>query len=143
MAHFSQAQGTPFTTPPLSECMGYEGYRSPPIHQSHDKGVDILLQKLTDGIQLAQMDDKLTVEEVRRGFRKWAEETSTSPSVWHLGHYRCLFEHDAKKPNSEKTTDQPSISGRIMMVYYHVMMAALRSGTLLKRWQNSTTAMIE
>jgi hypothetical protein len=37
------------------------------------------------------------------GFRKWKESTSTSPSGWHLGHYKAIvYNPDLKKQEPEK-----------------------------------------
>ena len=33
----------------------------------------------------------MTFDEFKKAMRKWNDKTSTSPSVRHLGHYKCLL----------------------------------------------------
>jgi hypothetical protein len=72
--------------------------------------------------------------------KKWAEQTSTSPSERHLGHYRCLLTHDGY---SDYTDEDPDPSREIFGVYYKIATAALKWGISLERWKNSITTMIE
>jgi hypothetical protein len=143
-AHFGQAQGTPFTVEPITKDIGYEGTATLDEMMAQwdgqDGGVQSLLKKLTDGNQLLGIDDDLSLAEFIKGFKKWSEETSTSPSGRHLGHYKCLLIPDGRpKPDD----NSPTIGELIMTVHFHLAMAAVRAGVSLNRWQNSTTAMIE
>jgi hypothetical protein len=71
----------------------------------------------------------------------WNEQTSTSPSLRHLGHYKCLLVPDGN--DKAYTDDNPNPAEAIMLVYYQVAMAALKSGNALERWTHVTTTMIE
>ena len=47
-----------------------------------------------------------TDSEIKAGFSKWPEQTSTSPSGRHLGHYKALFAplHRATSPPDPKAS---------------------------------------
>ena len=40
------------------------------------------------------ISSSITTEDVRRGFGRWRETTSTSPSGRHLGHYKAIIQDD-------------------------------------------------
>jgi hypothetical protein len=90
--NFGQAQGTPFTVNPIVNDIGYEGHTTleemRKKWEEQDDGVQTLLRKLTDGKKLLGIDDDLSLEEFTKGFKKWSEDTSTSPSGRHLGNYK-------------------------------------------------------
>jgi hypothetical protein len=50
-----------------------------------------------------KIDCEISEEDFILGFKKWKESTSTSPSGWHLGHYKAIvYDLDLKKQESEK-----------------------------------------
>jgi hypothetical protein len=64
-------------------------------------GSNQLLQEfLTSFIAPPRVQSQTTIpatiseDDVRRGFGRWKEATSTSPSGRHLGHYKALIQHD-------------------------------------------------
>jgi hypothetical protein len=144
MSHFGQAQGTPFTVAPIVDAIGYDGEGSleEMIKQSDDTdgGLNTLIKKLTDGNQLLGIDDDLSINDFTDGFKKWSEDTTTSPSGRHLGHYKCLLVPDGTPKPADGS---PTVGESIMQVHFHLAMAAVRAGVSLTRWQHSTTAMIE
>jgi hypothetical protein len=99
--HFGQAQGSPFTTPPLSDDLGFTG---------GNKCADIILQggydvaaKLNDAVQFLikhlkqteyakehRIKPTITQLEFIGKIKRWRESTSTSPSGLHLGHYKAM-----------------------------------------------------
>jgi hypothetical protein len=109
--------------------------------QSHDIGTATILAKLSDGNHLPALHATITLEEFRKGFRKWREATSTSPSGRHLGHYKTLLAADGNDTKYDEEHQNPSDA--IMAVYYHIAMAAITAGHTLDRWCRTTTAMIE
>jgi hypothetical protein len=147
--HFRQAQGTAFTISPIVDQLQYEGNVAITSLQAPNEpiaeGVRLLFKKLTDGNHLRGIDDDINYEEFEKGFKCWPEETSTSPSGRHLGHYKALLVPDGlpKEKSNEITTNEPTTSTKIMLVYFHMVMAGIRSGSSLTRWQRSTTTMIE
>ena len=40
--------------------------------------------------------ETINVSEIKKGFKRWKEKTSTSPSNRHLGHYKSLLAADGK-----------------------------------------------
>ena len=102
-SHFAQAQGTPFTTPPLIDELTHSGvsptgdeilqgtYRNPSLSPSTQLLIEHMKQRCLD---LA--DQRITVEDLRGVFKTWRESTSTSPSGRHLGHMKTLtaINHD-------------------------------------------------
>lgn len=100
----------------------------------------IILRKLLDGVRLPNISSDTNRDEFKSAFRKWAEKTSTSPSGRHLGHYKVLIHTD---DIMETEDDLPSMNDHILAVYHQVILAALKSGNSLPRWQKVTTAMIE
>jgi hypothetical protein len=123
--------------------MGYDDKIAILSDNEVDKGAKVILDKLQDGRQLPQVDCELSFEEVKKCFRSWSEDTSTSPSGRHLGHYRCLLTPDPIDTHQDPLTtrenpdQEPSLGNRILQVYFWVMMSAIRMGTSLRRWQNS------
>jgi hypothetical protein len=107
---FGQAKATAFTTPPVSEELGYKGrnemtnliisnqldfpYQQLPEH------VRLIFDKLIDGKKLQEISNNILYEDFCGGFKKWVEKTTTSPSGRHLEHYKVLMQiqiNDDKK----------------------------------------------
>jgi hypothetical protein len=151
VGHFGQAQGTEFTTSPLSDNLGYDGTTQTAISVTEgnipfsvtnlSQGSIAILKHIANKNHLPPIDDDITFEEFWQGIRKWNEKTSTSPSTRHLGHYKVLQCSDGNDQNYSDA--EPNPSNIIMKVYYYIAMAALKSGNTLDRWCHATTAMIE
>ena len=70
------------------------------------------------------------------GFRKWKEQTSTSPSNRHLSHYKCLLipeEKDSKINKFNKT---------MLMIHITIINASIYNSIPLTRWTKSDVIMI-
>jgi hypothetical protein len=100
-SHFGQAQGTPFTIPPLSEDLQFTGDTS---------SADLILDGNYDSTQLAEIT-QLVISHLQKSkysiraplqteisdvdytnkIKTWKESTSTSPSGLHLGHYHAMI----------------------------------------------------
>jgi hypothetical protein len=92
--HFGQAHGTPFTKPPLAaltwkadtieanEIM--KGY-IPTSFLTENPYTNKVMEYIAKRENLPEIDTMITTDQVSRGFRKWRETTSTSPSGCHLG----------------------------------------------------------
>ncbi|KAI2490363.1 hypothetical protein MHU86_24203 [Fragilaria crotonensis] len=116
--HFGQAFGTPFTVPPLSTELGFDGAT---VHGDQildgtydsttlDANVQLLLRHMEKVHEIHQHPSKPTITdaEFEDKLRVWTESTTTSPSGLHLGHYKALiarhsFQTDAS--DEELTTE--------------------------------------
>lgn len=90
---------------------------------------------------MKHFEDHISFEEFKKALRQWNENTSTSPSGQHLGHYKCLLDVDHCDNQYDEVYKDPQEN--ILKVYYHLIISALNTGSSLARWQNCTTAMIE
>ena len=112
-AHFGQAHGTPFTTPPLADDLGFCGdkpgaaqilqgqYDDTPFAES----VRLLIQhlRITQEVALDNSHPTITDKEFIGKLKVWRESTATSPSGLHLGHYKALI---ARHEYSEQDEDE-------------------------------------
>jgi len=90
--HFSQAHGTPFTVKPLKTLLAKDGmsefgesiYRGEPIPPEHQilEHTRLLLQHQKSLLppHTTHTEKPLEFEALMSGFRKWPEQTTTSPS---------------------------------------------------------------
>jgi hypothetical protein len=92
--HFGQAHGSPFTQPPLNSISWAADDKIaetllqgeiPNDIITDDAYVHDLLRELTKSKHLPEIDTYMSTEDVARGFKRWKESTSTSPSGCHLG----------------------------------------------------------
>jgi hypothetical protein len=96
--HFGQAQGTPFTIPPLSDQLGYSSSDSLYADQilkgqyNADEFVPSVKQLLrhlrqTEAMASYPVNPSISMEEFEGKIKAWRESTTTSPcSGLHLGH---------------------------------------------------------
>jgi ribonuclease HI len=150
--HFGQAEGTLFTRDIMIELFDYDGTSMsatdllegtlevntiPDVTAS----ARTLLDLLSNQQKLPTMDNSISFAEFNNALKKWNESTSTSPSGRHLGHYKVLLRPDYCEELYDQYYTDPKV--RILQVYYDILTYASTSGISLRRWQNSTTAMIE
>eukprot|EP00980_Cylindrotheca_fusiformis_P031801 scaffold26994_cov313-Cylindrotheca_fusiformis.AAC.1 len=92
--HFAQAEGTPFTRPPLSAANSDNGLplarQLPPGTFSETTAVIDILREAANH-QPTEWSEEVTFQQFLQGFRTWRESTSTSPSGRHLGLYKALL----------------------------------------------------
>jgi hypothetical protein len=93
--HFAQADGTPFTRPPLFTDLHYDGCSSQAqaildgtITPYDDQYTTILLSELRRC--RPPLSPNIDFQEMCYNFKRWKENTSTSPSNKHLGIYKAL-----------------------------------------------------
>jgi hypothetical protein len=100
--HFGQAAGTPFTVPPLSGDLGFDGQGegSEQIlkgttynHEGNDHIVRLLLEYLKQTEAIAAMETTPTIlkKDCWGKLQVWRESTTTSPSGLYLGHYKAMI----------------------------------------------------
>jgi hypothetical protein len=144
--HFGMAHGTPFTCAPLT-CLNWEadspeaeqllrGELPCPLVGLENKHLEKMIHHIRDMPQLPEIECQLTAAEVARGFRKWREATSTSPSGCHLGLRRVT----TYRYNDEETE---KIKGHILQVQTQIINLPLKHGFSPRRWQDVVSAMIE
>ena len=72
-------------------------------------------------------------------YRKWKEQTSTSPSLRHFGHYKCLISSDGNEHN----TTMKDLTLSILQVHNTILNASVISGIPLNRWIIAEVMMIQ
>jgi hypothetical protein len=146
--HFSQAQGTPFTIPPLSDELGFDGatkfgegvLRGDPIPDTMNipRSARLLLAELKQ-VRPA-MDCQLPFEDMVAGFRKWKEATSTSPSGKHLGVYKSLVNAylNGLRTETESNIEGPlsmSIAKKCLQIQHFLINLAIQHTHTFNRWK--------
>ena len=152
--HFGQAKGTPFTTPPLSTMFGWcgttteatdllNGTLEPSTLEGISNATQEILQALSEPIKgIQEIRPHITIDDLKNGFKRWRESTSTSPSGRHLGHYRSIIAYTHLE-KTEDDDDKLPPSTRILGVIAKVTDLAIQHGIILDRWLNITNVMIE
>ena len=80
----------------------------------------------------------ISIFQMKQGFQKWREKTSTSPSKRHLGHYKCLLIPD----NNKDDTNISDFNNNILHIHNIMIKSSLSLGALLNRWTTSDVIMI-
>jgi hypothetical protein len=141
MKHFNQAHGTPFTMPPLDN-LDWEantkaaqrllqGEIPPELYVSDNPFVREVLNYIASRQQLPEFDIIITPDEVARGYQRWKETTSTSPSGCHLGLRRI-----PAIPTDDKETEK--IRSQILNTQAQIINIPLHQGFSPKHWQTVT-----
>ena len=73
-----------------------------------------------------EIKTEFTVDEVKKGFQRWRETTSTSPSGRHLGHYKRILKRDGTgKEEHEESVDEIDVITRFTR-YWHCRCTATK-----------------
>ncbi len=142
--HFSQAHGTPYTTEPLNELLGYDGLTefgdkvfqgNIPNDLNIPPAAQLLLQHQQSLIEPDEKTDiPLTFDKLMTGFKKWPERTATSPSGRHLGTYKSLLKDLPEKDDSKKKP--PKYRGiHVMHSIFALLQLAVRHTHTFSRWK--------
>ncbi len=165
--HFQQAQGSPYTVPPLSTLLNYDSltpFGSQVLHGtadlnaldvSHHTKLLLQHQKMTLPSR-RQRFHNMPFEAMLDGFRKWPERTSTSPSGRHLGIYKSLAKdankkQSKKKPNSttnrtqtNQTPKAPKHNGaHVLQIIHQLLVMAVNHCHTMERWTTIWNFFIE
>ena len=154
--HFRQAQGTPFTISPLTQLDSTE---HPKVREIMQSGLPKEWSKVTPVgwneetahfIDRLQADDKIptidtviSMEEFKRGIKRWKERTTTSPSGRHLGHLHVLLAPDGVMNPDEHGDSTTDIANKILTVHLRMMNIAIAWGYPPLRWRNVTMFVLE
>jgi hypothetical protein len=141
--HFGQATGTPFTDDSLRIPLGRHGEGG---RQSIDdlslhgqsKATIQLIEALKKD-RLPEISSRVEATEVRKGFHKWREGTSTSPSGRDLSKYKALF----APPPPEAENLEANIGDEVAEVLATLMNLCSHYGLALDRWLMLFNTMLE
>ena len=153
--HFGQAQGTPFTIPPLSTQLGFNGnstYGAQILDGTYDSrdldsNVKLLIQYMqrVANIDVHSSRPTIDAEEFRGKLRVWSESTTTSPSGLHLGHYKTLIARHSFSsllPDDDLTpefviqrNELNSKQQDLFDIHLHMLNYALKRGYAYDRWK--------
>jgi len=143
--HFRQAHGTPFTKPPLSTLLGFDGLTpfGDQIFQGAPIPDDLNIIPATRLLLLHQRSllkpherntHPLEFDALMQGFRRWPECTTTSPSGRHLGLYKSLLKDSP--PANPPPDYVPWMHGIDIMRYvYRLLQLALRHTHVFECWK--------
>lgn len=145
--HFSQAQNTPFTIPPLSTNLGHSGLT--PIGDSITDGQYLPPQGMDPFTKLLLCHTRqrcptisnpvISTGSLRQVLKKWRESTSTSPSGRHLGHMKTLT-YIANETNWPIQTYLPQ---SIFQMIADILNLCIKHCIPLQRWQTVRNMMIQ
>lgn len=151
--HFSQADGTPFTTEPIKSRLGTCA-TSQFVQDILDGKVDTedlelneaataILQQLSKRLSNSLIDIDISTEDIIKGYKKWPEYTSTSPSGCHLGIDKAMlrFQRTQEKVAEESTKLPPYM--RYFEIKAFIINSALKTGHVYQRWTKVVNALIE
>jgi hypothetical protein len=145
ITHFAQAHGSPFTVPPLNnikwaadDTMSESLLKGnvPSSIRSEDKYVNNLLNALAQMEMLPEIDTYISSDDVAKGFKRWRESTSTSPSGCHLGLRKI-----PASPCGENDMDKQRKN--ILELQTVIINIPLKNGFSPTRWQTIINAMLE
>ena len=75
--------------------------------------------------------DTITKEDIKRGYKKWRESTSTSPSSRHLGYYKSIIASDGINNSERKKSTET-----IWDIHTIITNLVIKTSTPLERWRN-------
>ena len=150
--HFGQAQGTPFTIPPLSHDFDW-GASTPAadalLAGEYTSTLDTpqcqaVLRACKVAAELDTIPAEITYDEFKGKIQNWRETTSTSPSGRHLGRYRSLFARHIFNPTlAEEEHEQFQGKQRaIAELILSIINYAIRNEYVLTRWKTIVNTMI-
>jgi hypothetical protein len=110
--HFSQADGSPFTTTRLTDVFGRYGTNKA-AEMLLDGIFDIEALDTTEAVKeilyrfkrvsdTGTISDHLTSDDLHQLYSRWNEGTSTSPSGLHLGHEKAILRMEATRYHYQK-----------------------------------------
>jgi hypothetical protein len=137
-AHFSQADGTPFTVPPLSACFGPFG--------TNTNSMDLLqgnfeVSKLDAQESVRAILDKLRYVQEKDSVPMWITSGQLRSGISiHLGHDKALLQMERPPVDSESDT---RLSTRVLEMKAKFINAALEHSFVYERWKTVVNATIE
>ena len=78
----------------------------------------------------------ISKDDVKAGYKRWRESTSTSPSGLHLGHEKAVMRYENDGENNK-------LSDQVFLLKAKFLNMAIESGHVYSRWKTIVNAMIE
>ena len=93
--------------------------------------------------QKADIPQHFTMKEIMNGFRRWREETATSPSGRHLGTYKAAFSYTKQVQEIQDPTSQEmTIAEKIMYAITATINTTVHHQVILQIWMKVICCMI-
>lgn len=158
--HFHQAHGSPFTIPPLSESLHYTSakgrhtmdilggfYDSSKLPPNTQHILERISQIYHKSLNHPQLPSQITLSEMVSKLKIWPEQTSTSPSGIHLGHYKALIKHlsppiDSDKATKDRYQEIKNKQRQILEAHHQLLNYALQTGYSYNRWQTTSSSIL-
>ncbi|KAL7574197.1 hypothetical protein ACA910_014872 [Epithemia clementina (nom. ined.)] len=149
--HFGQAAGTFPTVPPFSEWIDWtasthvaelllEGSFSCPPDM--DELTQLLLSHMRKRCNLDSIPGLLTRSEWVEKIKSWPENTSTSPSGFHLSHSKVLIASHGVDPDSPDGADLEAKRNALIDAQVSLLNAAIQNQYSYDRWKTVVNVMI-
>jgi hypothetical protein len=149
--HFNAAAGTPFTVYPLSD-VGVTETAFKTSHLPDGTAVKMpadtfletatlleLLQQPLPGAAVSNISSRISLQDFVSAITVWKEQTSTSPSGRHLGHYKLLVR---TYENKNALPEIRAAAGDILNLMVGMLDLASDKGFILERWTKVINVMI-
>ena len=141
--HFGQAEGTPFTVPPLRELVDWEASTKTSDlilegdYSSEEISVleSLLLQHCKKTSPLDSIDAEITEAQFISRIKVWRESTTTSPSGIDLGHYKALVNPHSLDLDSEEGEILEQRRKKLNSVHVSLINYAIRHRFTYERWK--------
>ena len=148
--HFGQAHGTPFTTQQFTTRFNWTGdsssveavLRGQFLEEELDDIATMFLKHCQQPPDLEDQPYPVTMKQFEGKISSWRENTSTSPSGRHLGHYKSLFAR--LDPGFDEKTKEyyEKKQGELAEMYLNMINYALKHKYSFERWKDVTNVMI-
>jgi hypothetical protein len=88
---------------------------------------------------------KFSGSELKQSYSIWGEDTTTSPSGTHLGHYKACLRHIRPRTtaNDDDTEHPEHISDKIFELKAQVLNIAFQNNIIIPRWKTILNIMLE
>jgi len=151
--HFGQAQGTPFTVPPLSHDIDFTASTMATelvLEGEYDGGdlsetTRLLIKHMRQCEFVNRKPSTATIsdEEFTSKLKLWKESTTTSPSGLHLGHWKALVaRHELTDTDTPECDELDTKQEEIRAVCLALINYALKWGYSFDRWKTIVNIMI-
>jgi hypothetical protein len=146
--HFGQAQGTPFTVPPLSELIDWQASSKTSdlvLEGDYTKSdlENLLLRHCKQTTALDSISAEITEAQFISRFRSWRESTTTSPSGIDLGHYKALVSDHSLPPTSVEADILDAKRAQLITAHVQLINYAVRHRFTFERWKTIVNVMIQ
>ena len=154
--HFSQADGTPFTTNSILKEFGKFGSTTTCEHfidgrdstewRNISEATKSILNNLKQVTPEDSVNTNIEADDLYYRYKAWQESTSTSPSGLHLGHAKAIIKGENKAPDTTRhtnTDNTPLLSSRVFTIKSDLINLAIDNNYIFQRWRNVTTTVIE